>query len=50
MRAQKIGGCDFTDDKERKITICAFIFDGEYAALALFSENGEDIEITPHEH
>lgn len=31
-------------------TICAFMFDGEYAALAYFCEDGNGIEITPHEH
>lgn len=31
-------------------TICAFFFDGEYVALALFIEQGNDIEVIVHEY
>ncbi|MBI2669683.1 MAG: hypothetical protein HYX20_00840 [Candidatus Yanofskybacteria bacterium] len=45
-----IGSCDFSDGRGRNVTICAFFFDREYVALALFTENEENIEINPHEY
>ena len=45
-----IGSCDFVDNRGRNTTICAFCFDGKYVALALFAENGKNIEINPCEY
>lgn len=45
-----IGSHDAVDNRGRPITICAFSFDGKYAALAMFSEKGKNIRITPHEY
>ena len=43
-----IGSSDSVDNRGRNTTICAFSFDGRYVALALFAENGKNIEINPH--
>ena len=45
-----IGSANFVDEQGRNTTVCAFFFDGEYVALALFAESGGDIDITPHEY
>lgn len=46
----QIGSNDFEDKDGQPTTICAFYFDGEYAALAFYQEKGKDIKIVPHEH
>jgi len=46
-----IGSADFNDRDGKPTTVCAFLFDGEYVALALFKEDADgNIEITPHEY
>lgn len=45
-----IGNGDLVDNRGRNATVCAFLFDGEYVALALFTESNEVIEINPHEY
>lgn len=46
----RIGSHDCEDRDQKPATICALLFDGKYVALALFKEDGENIEIIPHEH
>lgn len=45
-----IGSNDLSRDQEFPETICAFLFDGEYTALAAFREREDEIEIVVHEH
>ena len=47
----KMGSPDIAADaKLGPATVCAFFWDGEYAALALFREHGETIDIWVHEY
>lgn len=47
----KLGSTDIPADAEhRAATVCAFYWDGEYAAFALLEEQGNAIDIWVHEH
>ncbi|MBI2640687.1 MAG: hypothetical protein HYW91_02245 [Candidatus Sungbacteria bacterium] len=45
-----VGSADFIDNRGRPTTVCAFFFNEEYVALALFSEENGNMEIIPHEY
>lgn len=53
IRPRYTGSCIGSRDCDhngKPTTICAFFFNEEYVALALFIEDGKNIEIIPHEH